>query len=175
MARTRRGSHPGNAVRRKTSWEQGPGGQTNTTLTGNGATILGFGVFPTIPGLTIGRIRGLWGITFNAATAIGDGYTGAFGLGIVTVSVFTIGVTAVPAPIADAEWDGWMYHEFFDIRAGLDVALNSAILQQHTVDTKAMRKIPDEEYLLYGIIEVTEQGTAQIEVSFDSRFLVFLP
>ena len=160
MARTRSGSNRGNGVRRKTTWEVGLGGQFTITLTGSGATILGSGVFPTIPGLTLARIRGHLGLTLNAAGSVGDGFTGAFGIGVVTASAFAIGVTAVPHPIADAEWDGWLYHEFWDIRAGLDAALASNITRQIPVDSKAMRKVPDSEFLIMAILEVTEQGVA---------------
>ena len=178
-----RGSHrafgrSGSDLRRKTSWEVGPGSSTPVVLTGSGSTILGSGIAPTIPGLTLVRTRGLLGLTLNTAAAAGDGYTGALGIGVVTASAFAIGVTAVPTPLTDAGWDGWLYHEFFDVRAGDRTAGDSnweAAIARYTVDSKAMRKIEDEEKTVFAVLEVVEQGTAQVEVSFDSRVLVKLP
>ena len=173
MARSRRGSHPVN-VRRLTAWEDGPGDSATDTLTGSGNSVLGSGLQPVVEGLTLVRVRGHFGLTLNAATAIGDGYTGAVGICLVTNSAFAIGITALPTPLTELSWDGWLYHQFFDIRAGLDVALASNITRQIEVDSKAMRKVP-VDMTIATILEVVEQGTAQIEVTFNSRVLFKLP
>ena len=115
----------------------------------------------------------MFGISFNAATAVGDGYTGACAIGLVTTAAFTAGVTAIPTPLTELGWDGWLWYQFFDIRAGLDVALNSNISQQFEVDSKAMRKLT-EDMTCVAVIEIVEQGTAQIEVLFNSRQLIKL-
>ena len=111
----------------------------------------------------------------NAAAAIGDGYSGAVGVGIVTLPAFTVGITVVPTPLTEVEWEGWLYHQFFDIRAGLDVGLASHISQHWAVDSKAMRKFDDINLVLMSLIEVIEQGTSQIEIGFNTRMLVKLP
>ena len=178
MARPR-GFHRGNAPRRKTAWGLGPGDSTTTILTGNGSTLLGDTVFPTQLESTLVRIRGNVGITTVAATAVGDGYTGSVAIGMATASALAIGITAVPTPVIDLSWDGWIWHSFFDLRsfAGQSGAGSAAIFgasRQIEIDSKAMRKWPDQEFGLYAVIEVVEQGTAQIEISFDSRLLVKL-
>ena len=173
MARSRRGSHPVSA-RRLTAWDEGPGDSATDTLTGSGNSVLGSGAQPVVEGLTLVRVRGHFGLTLNAATAVGDGYTGALGICLVTNSAFAAGITSLPTPLTELSWDGWLYHTFFDIRAGLDVALQSNITRQIEVDSKAMRKVP-VDMTIAAILEVVEQGTAQIEVTFNSRILVKLP
>ena len=90
MARPR-GSSRGRTNPRKTSWGLGPGDQGPVVITGSGNTILGNGAAPSVLGATMVRIRGQLGLTMLAATAIGDGYTGAVGVGVVTASAFAIG------------------------------------------------------------------------------------
>ena len=173
MARRSRGFSQGSA-RRLVAWDEGPGDSATDTITGSASSVLGAGIVPLVEGLTIVRLRGHLGITLNAATAVGDGYTGAIGIGKVTDAAFAIGITALPTPLTELGWNGWMFHTFFDIRAGLDAALQSNITRQIEVDTKAMRKL-EADMTLACIIEVVEQGTAQIEVSFNSRVLAKLP
>ena len=173
----RRGSRlTRSSSRRKTAWSVGPGDTSPVTLTGSGSTILGAGVVPTVLSSTIVRIRGLLGLTLVANGAVGDGYVGAVGIGLVTSSAFAIGITALPTPITDVAWNGWMWHQFIDLRAfaGQSGSGSAAIFGFHKdyeVDSKAMRKFPDAEFTMVAIIEVVESGTSQLEVSFDSRIL----
>jgi len=87
-----------------------------------------------------------------------------------------VGVTAVPDPIADMDWDGWMYHRFFDVHgaAGTFDATEPQASIQFEVDSKAMRKIPLNETLV-AVLEVVEQGASTGTAWFDSRILVKLP
>ena len=79
------------------------------------------------------------------AAAAGDGFFGAVGIGIVTNQAFVAGVTSMPEPFDEVNWDGWMWHFFFDIRsvtATIGDGVNAASVSQLlTIDSKAMRKL----------------------------------
>ena len=175
---TRRGFSRGHPSRRQTAWELGPGGDSVTAISTTSSTILGAGSAAVIDGLTIVRIRGNLSILCDSVSAIQDGYHGAVGIGVVTSDAFAVGVTAVPNPLADANWDGWMYHRFFDVHAisaTIGEGVNAqALVAQIEVDTKAMRKLPLNETVFMSM-EVVEDGTSTLAVRFDSRLLVKLP
>ena len=170
--------------RRRTGWTVGPGGATEANITASSVTILGSGIVTTLDGHTIARIRGEFMAYLISATAVNDGFGCALGIGLVTEDAFDVGATAVPDPLTEMEWDGWMYHRLFAIRApGVIVgaasedadnvmATTSAI--RFEVDTKAMRKF-EERMALIAVLEVVENGTAVMQVNFNSRMLLFLP
>ena len=99
-------------------------------------------------------------------------------MGIVTVQAFTVGgVTALPAPFTTPEWDGWLWHSYFQMHGvsaqavGADVARNVSADLRMVIDSKAMRKISENE-VLFGVLEVgVETGTAQLRYSADTRVL----
>ena len=123
---------------------------------------------------TIVRIRGYMSAYLTAYTSAGDGFHGAAGIGIVSKTAFDAGLASVPTPITEAAWDGWMWHRYFDIHGQLAAGSTAVGVTNNLnieVDTKAMRKISDE-MIVYAIYEVVEQGTAVIDVFFESRLLL---
>ena len=128
------------------------------------------------PLVTIVRIRGYFRVILTAATAAGDGFLGAVGIGVVTAPAFAVGLTAVPLPVAEMDWDGWMFHQFFDLRSNIAGVGDGqpGVSIGFDIDSKAMRKLGDEQVLM-GAIEVVESGTAVMEVSADTRILLKLP
>ena len=163
-------------VRRKTAWSTGPSSNDDPqAITGSGPGLVTIGVQPLIEGLTIARIRGYLYVTQAAGTSAGDGFVGAFGLCVVTDAAFTAGVAAVPTPITEAGWDGWMYHTMLAVQfRGTAVGDGPASYISREVDVKAMRKNNVDEILI-GVFEFTETGTATMELYFDSRVLDLLP
>ena len=105
----------------------------------------------------------------------------AFGIGIVTKPAFDIGVTAVPGPIDEMDWDGWLYHRFINVFASAaiaggasadhDIAESVSSAVRFEVDSKAMRKLDDEE-ILFGVLQFFESGVVTSQFSFNSRVLV---
>ena len=175
MAQSRRGLHQARSQKRGTSWDGGPGDENVINVTGNGIFFLGLGVTPLVAGLTAIRLRGLFSAWLVSATSAGDGFTGAVGVGLTTAASFAIGLTAVPTPLAEITWEGWLYHNFFSVHAGGASGLDAPGAAQHiVVDSKAMRKFNDD-MVIYAIIEVDEQGAAGMDVSFNSRMLTKLP
>ena len=161
--------------RRRVGWEEGPGGSTLTTFTITSQALIGASVAVLQDGLTLVRLRGHLSAFLVSAAAAGDGFHCAIGVGISTVQALGIGITAVPTPIADMDWDGWLYHRFFDVHVGDatagDIDHGRVDFQ---VDSKAMRKT-QEDSALYAVIQAVEVGTAEMDVFFDSRMLFKLP
>ena len=174
MARTARGFRPvPTRTCRKTSWSIGPGSSALTVVSTNATTILGQGASFILDGLTIVRIRGSLRMFLTTAGAV-EGFHCAVGMGIVTDEAFAVGQSAMPRPIADAGWNGWMYHRYFDVMSLSTLAAgdnNNWVAFE--VDTKAMRKVAANETLFMSLQHV-EIGTAVAQVLFDSRVLVKL-
>ena len=175
MAR-RSGFRQASRARKTRDWGNGPGGSTVTTLTASGKAILGSGIGPTNEQeITLARTRGILELVMTSGAA-GDGWIGAMGIGKTTQQAFTVGgVTSLPGPITEVDWDGWLYHQFFSLHGPAAFASNGTgpFTRNIEVDSKAMRKLGGAE-LLFAIIEVTEEGASALEVWFDSRMLFLL-
>ena len=163
------------ASRRKTDWDDGPGNNDGTILgfTTSSSAVLGLGRTPASQEGTIVRLRGFFGSYLTSATAVGDGFFGALGIGITTVQAFTdVGITALPIPLDDASWDGWMYHHYFQVTAGASGAIDDASAQaRFVVDSKAMRKL-EVNMVIFAVAQVVENTSAALEIQFGSRMLV---
>ena len=178
----RRGSFPRgrfqSPARRQTTWAVGPGGTTNTPISADSAAFVGAGIISLTDGQTIVRLRGQLAISISTATAVLDGFRGAFGIGVVSLPAFTAGIASVPTPLTEQDDDNWLYHQYFSVIAGSSAGetwANSGSASFRTeVDSKAMRKLGIDK-VIYSAIEVVETGTSDLDVSFDSRVLVKLP
>ena len=169
MPRTRAGFHPVRGPRRKKGWDSGPGGTAALALSSSSSAILGSGLQVLVDGQTLIRTRGLFSLVGLTAAAVGDGFQGAFGIGIVSENAFGVGITAVPTPITDVGWDGWLFHHFVSAHAAQNAGSDAAN-QHFMVDSKAMRKIKATDVIV-AVLEVIEIGTASASVFFDSRVL----
>ena len=182
MARSLRGSsrlsRP--SSRRQTEWALGPGNATPTAVSTTVATILGSVIVPTASGLTIVRLRGIFQMYLTLATAVNDGFLGAFGIGVATAAATAAGGGSVPTPITEEDSDNWLFHHYISCVSGKAFAADTdpggqiiSATTEFEVDSKAMRKFPNE-MAIYASLEVTEVGTATAQVFFDSRMLVKL-
>ena len=185
MALRSRGFRRQSAVvpRRSNAWDVGPGNTTPLAVAADGKYLFS-GVSPTRDGLTLARTRGELLFFLQTTGAIGDGFNAAFGMGRVTVDAFNVGITAIPGPITDEAWNGWFFHSYLHLHAAgiigagnmLDQdAINPTVAAvRMEVDSKAMRKIADEEIFI-AVLEVFATGAATAQVSFRSRMLFKLP
>ena len=171
----RRSQFPGRTrSKRSTAWGIGPNA-VDMSFTGTSSQLLTTGVSLAVESrATIVRVRGALHLILTAATAAGDGFRGAFGMGIVSNKAFTAGVASVPTPLSQVSWPGWIVHRYFDIRAltgtlGDGANAESASLRLD-IDSKGMRKFADDE-IFVGVFEVVESGTAVLEVQGDTRQL----
>ena len=174
MARQRSGFNRGSgANRRRTGWEVGPGGTGPTTVTANAVDVLGSGSEALQDGLTLVRTRGFIEMLLTAAgSASVTGFSGAIGIGIVTAPAFAIGITAMPAPLDEVDWEGWLWHQFFFLHVGDPTAGDRDTNRLNfEVDSKAMRKIGTDEVIFAALQSVEQVAGETMKVFFDSRLL----
>ena len=153
------------ARRRRTHWTEFIGQQV--VLSASVPTLLG-SIGADHDGEMLIRTRGLLSLTLITAAAVGDGYVGAFGMGVVTTAAATAGVGSIPTSLTEAGWDGWFLHQYFDIRSG--IGAGGPVLLQYALDSKAMRKISEDESIIMAL-EIVETGDASISVVSRTRIL----
>ena len=158
--------------RRQTSWGFGPGGTAVTSFTASTTAFVGSAVVPVQEGMTIVRLRGRLRTYLKTAMASGDGFQGAFGIGIAPTVGVASGVGAVPSPITEQDSENWLYWTPISIHGGVN--LQDETSMNIEVDSKAMRKFTDDEISLYAMIELIEIGAATADLFFDSRILLKL-
>ena len=161
--------------RRKTSWTVGPSGELNPSAVG--ASLFGVAAEAQLEALTIVRTRGeLLIYTAVAGTAL-EGMQGAFGICVVSQNAAGVGVTAVPHPVTDVGWDGWLYHRTWNVFSPTGSIGDGSGAEgvRIEIDSKAMRKTKITDNVIAVIEVATLTGTYTIEAKFRSRILVKLP
>ena len=123
---------------------------------------------------TLVRTRGIFEAVLKTATSAGDGYFGAIGIGRVSTPAFVAGIVSMPTPLTDLAWDGWLYHSFFSLHAGVAGDSAASSTQRIEIDSKAMRKLGTDE-TFYAAMEVIEVGTATMSLFLNTRMLSKLP
>ena len=161
------------SLRRQTSWGLGLSGLV--TFSGTTTQIWATGSQAILSGLIHVRFRGSVTLGLRSGSAIGDGFSGAFGVCIVFENAFVAGVGSIPAPVTDISWDGWLVHQLFQLTMinSTHAAANQGTggsYQRYEVDSKAMRKIKNFD-IMVGVIECVETGTSVMEATLQSRVL----
>ena len=175
MARPRGFQHRSRSPRRSTTWGFGP----DAVLSSSGATpslLFTTGIVLVVQNkATIVRLRGSAMVHLTAAGSAGDGYTGAFGIGLVSAEAFAAGAGSVPGALTDSDDDIWLYHQFFEVKSATAMLADGvnaqSIAQRFEVDSKAMRKLTIDQ-VVFGSFEAFETGVAVVQFVFDSRMLV---
>ena len=162
--------------RRPVSWAVGPQ-DAGGTISTSGKTIWSSSISESVADeKTIVRIRGGGRILLKTAAAAGDGFLVALGICVAESVAATLGVTALPGPLTDSDWDGWMWHKVLfcqSVTATIADGVNaSSASVQYDIDSKAMRKWDQGAQLVIGMIETTELGTASMEHNASSRMLL---
>ena len=174
----RRGIRPvlARSPRRQTSWGFGTGGVAVTSISAGGSQFVGSAILPVQEGMTIVRTRGLLRWYLTLATSVGDGFQGAFGIGIATTKAVAAGIGSVPVPTTQQDSENWLFWSPISIHGPVVSSsdLAGATHQDLVIDSKAMRKFTDSEISIYAAIELAEIGTATAELFFDSRMLLKL-
>ena len=131
-----------------------------------------------VDGLTLVRTRGE--LLVQLLTSDGAGGAGGFrwaaGICIVTENAAGVGVTAVPSPITDLGWDGWLWHQLGNVRVQETTLLGQqlAATVRVPIDSKAMRKMRSLDFII-AAFQVVEVGVSTIEAHLETRMLVKLP
>jgi len=68
----------------------------------------------------------------------------------VSAQALSVGISAIPHPSTDAAWGGWLYHTFLFARFDFFIVsgVNPNMMHNIVIDSKAMRKIGEEERLV---------------------------
>ena len=164
------------ANRRRTGWDDGPS-TASGSISAAGSALWSTGIQNGDDGITLVRVRGEVLLFLSTVTSNLDGFIRvAVGLAIVTTAAATVGITAVPTPLTDIEYEGWLWHwtgPMIGVVSGGDSALGMGAVRV-PIDSKAMRKWNTDETLI-GVVEVgSEVGTAVLGFNASSRILVKL-
>ena len=132
-----------------------------------------------VDGLTQVRLRGEYTYFLSVVTTIGDGFAKmAVGMCWVSENAAGVGITAIPTPLTDVAWDGWLFHRMHGNITGFSTTelLTGPIdAQRVEIDSKAMRKTRATDVLV-GVVELgTETGAASLVFSGVSRILLKIP
>ena len=156
-----RRSYPVRA-RRQTVWV-GTANQAGVAV-GSGLSVLIGSFAPDTVALlrpTLIRTRGI-GMFSPTAFSVDLAYGGAYGLGIVSDDAFAAGAGSIPRPFDDDDWPGWVVHGYYTGRFEFDVDGNTNFPNQHTIDSKAMRKVGPNEVLVW-MVE-SQQGAITADI-----------
>jgi len=107
---------------------------------------------PIAGGETVVRVRGILSIKSDQI-ASAENQIGAYGIGVVSAQAEALGITAIPHPSTDSSWGGWLFHQYFanalELATAVGFVTNKCVVT--TIDSKAMRKVGDEERLVFVI------------------------
>jgi len=163
-------------ARRKVTWNQGPNGSISNIITSTVA-LFALGSQATIDDLTLVRIRGQVLLSLSAVDAVNEGFRCYLGICSVSENAFNAGVAAVPAPLADIGWDGWIWHYESILRSNFATfePTSPMTMERIQIDNKAMRKVHNTD-ILVGVLETTELGDGSTMAALmDTRILDKLP
>ncbi len=145
----------------------GPGITTKTVVGTSNNGLL------TLETITLIRTRGDLLLQFDPAS-IADMVQVGIGLAVTSADAFVVGgSTAVPGPLTDPEWD-WVYHRLVSFGPAIAAAQTETALPQHfreAVDSKAMRKMKDNQALCWVAEAVVISGGGDVDVFVQGRHL----
>ncbi len=101
---------------------------------------------PTVAEQTITRVRGLLSVQSDQLAAGEDAF-GAFGMAVVEEPAATAGVASLPHPMDDSSSEAWFVWQPFSTTFvfGSAVGFDAQGGNQYVIDSKAMRKINNEQ------------------------------
>ena len=125
---------------------------------------------------TIVRVRGQLTASLVTVTSVLDGFArAAMGICVVSENAAGIGITAIPQPISDASWDGWLWHQWLGAFTGYsttETGRGPMEAVRMEIDSKGMRKLRATDVIV-GVIELgTEVGTAALQFVAETRVLI---
>ncbi len=161
----------GGRLRRQSLWFGNQMSDTNVTAIGGTIIISANAALLALRPFTIVRTYSELNIrTDNPAGS--ENYAGAYGSCIVSDQASAIGVTAIPTPVSDSGSDLWYVHQFM---MGANIFTTSGATMNgvgYHIDSKAMRKVDDDEDVLH-VIEFSGIGSG-MNIMFGGRQLIKL-
>ncbi len=126
-----------------------------------------FGTFTSLAPETIRRTFGLVNWRSDQITT-SERPMGAFGMCVVSAEANAVGASAIPGPFSDADSDLWFVHQFLfaPIRFASAVGFDTVDGRQYPINSKAMRKVTDDEVVVVMIENghATQGATAWISL-----------
>ena len=162
------------AQRRSSKWAFGPD-SLDQSISADGLVVWSNGSsIVNEPQATLVRTRGYVNIVLKTSGGVSNGFAGALGIALFTTEAFAAGAASMFDPQIEADWDGWLWHQFFDVRTATatiaDGANANTISQRIEIDSKAMRKQTVDQVLV-GLVGVVESGVATMSLNADTRCL----
>ncbi len=137
----------GGAMRRESLWIGV--GRTQTTVAASATAAL-IGVFNAaalaLRPFTIVRVRGVW-LAHSDQSAASESFQGNLGYAIVSDQASAVGVTAVPTPATDLGSDMFFVHDMWPGLFDLVGSSHLSEIRPREYDSKAMRKVNDDQDL----------------------------
>jgi len=163
--------------RRQTSWADGYLAVA-TAISANGKTLVqGLALTAGVTEATIVRMRGEVLAFLSAGDIALAGFQLGIGMGIVSTDAFNAGAASVPGPLSDQDWEGWMWYQLVQL-SSVSSAIQGLVAPSAQVripvDSKAMRKLSDNEVLALVYETTDEVGVAVAQVSTMTRMLLKL-
>ncbi len=173
MARGRFVGRAVRAPRRKTTWA----GSANVVGVTNipAATkvlqqrLTSSQLFAAGPVSTIVRTRGIMSVKMPAGVQTDVEVHGAAGIGVVSAQAFAAGAAAIPFPFENAEWDGWLWHQYFAISSEASSGAPAAVWltpREYEIDSKAMRKLRDDKNVVVTMVENESAQAVDVGIWF---------
>ena len=166
----------GSSRRRKVTWSEGPGDTVSASA--NSSVLFGDSSQAIIDDLTLTRIRGNLLAQLTSVTTALDGF-GRIAVGICNVSenAAGTGVGAIPTPITDIGWDGWIWHTQFSLisLSAVEADVRGGGTYREVIDNKAMRKVHATDVLVAVAEMADEVGAASVQLRLQTRILDMLP
>ena len=126
------------------------------------------------PEPTIVRIRGVLTVFIDAVGANNDDVRWGAGLGMISAQAFAAGAAAVHSPLSNGDWGGWIWWATGAMRRRTASAELSSVIHSEaiTIDSKAMRRVENDQLLVCVVETLNAAGAAGILVSAAGRVLV---
>ena len=160
--------------RRQTSWNGGPRGASSANTAS--VTLFATGIQSLEDGITHVRLRGELSVQVVAAAASQAGFSRiAAGVCIVSENASGVGITALPDPIADVGWDGWLWYWTGSVFATSVIGDGGFSAESDgvrvTIDSKAMRKWKRTDVMVGIFATDDEVGDATLLFKLNTRCL----
>ena len=158
-------------ARRMSSWLEIPWSDTNLTAAGGTIVASLTTAEKAKRPFTIVRTHMLIGVVTDQVVATED-FFGAVGMCVVSDQASAAGAASVPTPDTDAASDLWFLHQYYmgEFRFGTNVGFQNRSERQYQIDSKAMRKVNEDEDVLV-IAELNTTGSGHT-VSIAGRLLI---
>ncbi len=158
----------GRGTRRPTDWSASAVASALTSLAAN-TIVLSETFTPIVGGETLIRTRGLFSWRSDQQAA-DEALLGAVGIAVVTAQAVSVGITAIPHPDTDSAWGGWLWHSYFSssLSLGTSVGFDANDMQRIWIDSKAMRKVDEDERL---VVVVENSSSFGMQFNTSERLL----